>query len=66
MKTLVNDGSPIEMTESETGWVGGGAPDGDPGNAYGAGHGWGVGGGILGPGNGDGKGWFKNDGNGRF
>ena len=66
MKTLVSDGLPIEMIESETDWVGGGAPSGDPGNAYGGGHGWGLGGDIDGPGQGRGKGWDQNNGNGRF
>jgi hypothetical protein len=50
------------MTEAETDRVGGGAPNGDPGNAYGAGHGWG----INGQGNGKGQGWDNNNSNGRF
>ena len=66
MKTLVSDGLPIEMIESETDRVGGGAPKEDVGNHYGAGHGWGLGGDIDGPGQGRGKGWDQNNGNGRF
>ena len=63
MKTLVSDGSPTEMIKSETDKVGGGAPSGDPGNAYGAGHGYG----IDSHGQAKGQGWEKNDnGNGRF
>jgi hypothetical protein len=66
MKTLVSDGSPIEMIESETDCVGGGAPKEDVGNHWGAGQGYGLGGDDTGPGQGKGKGWDQNNGNGRF
>jgi hypothetical protein len=70
MKTLVSTTAvvaddlrqPTVMTEAETDRVGGGAPNGDRGNAYGAGHGWG----INGHGNGKGQGWDNNNSNGRF
>jgi hypothetical protein len=54
--------APIELTESETDHIAGGAPNGDPGNAYGAGRGLG----IDGHGGGKGQGWFRNNDNGRF
>jgi hypothetical protein len=53
---------PTQMTESETDKVSGGAPKADVGNAYGAGHGWG----FDDRGGGNGKGWDRNNENGRF
>jgi hypothetical protein len=66
MKTLVSDGSPIEMIESETDCVGGGAPKEDVGHHWGAGRGYGLGGTLLGPGQGNGLGAENNDDHGRF
>jgi hypothetical protein len=56
--------APILLTETETDHVAGGAPTGDPGNAYGAAHGFG----FDDHGSGKGQGWFRNDqsGNARF
>jgi len=57
----------VEMTESETDHVAGGAPTGDPGNAYGGGRGLGNPDNPNGN-NGRGQGWWRNDqsGHGRF
>jgi hypothetical protein len=49
--------APVELTETETDNVAGGAPADDPGNAYGAGHGYG----IDDHGSGKGQGYFRND-----
>jgi len=56
--------APVELTKSETDQVAGGAPTGDPGNAYGAGRGWGHDG-LGGVGGGNGRGWLKSNDNGR-